>query len=281
MYNRFIHSFTIRLGAKPVNIEATTIKQLLQLQLLNKMNLITSGDDSSGTSDASGEDDFASILNSVLGGQVGGAASASAGGSDPLASLQALASMSSGSMQGLPLDIIKGSSYRPASFVPSALAQAQAKAQPYGRNGYAADPAAGKPSAYELLIRDASATFGVDPSLVKAVIHQESSFNPYAVSAAGAKGLMQLMDGTGEGFGVTDPFDPQQNVQAGTQFLAGLLHKYNGNEGVALAAYNAGPGRIDRLGIRTDAELADKLNLLPQETQQYVRRVLNLKEHYA
>jgi soluble lytic murein transglycosylase-like protein len=117
--------------------------------------------------------------------------------------------------------------------------------------------------------------------LVKAVIHSESSFNPYAVSSSGAKGLMQLMDGTGEGMGVTDPFDPAQNIEGGTRYLAGLLRKYNGNEGVALAAYNAGPGRVDRLGIRTDADLKEKLHLLPLETRQYVDKVLSRKQQYG
>lgn len=258
-----------------MNIEASTIKQLLQLQLMNKMSLITSGQD---TADTSSEDDFASILNSVLGQGEGNKASA-AGVSDPLTALQALSAMTGGSVSGLPLSMSGslGTAYRP----PIAAASTLKAALPNSRSGYVADPAAGKPTDYEPLIRQASAKFGVDPSLVKAVIHQESSFNPYAVSTAGAKGLMQLMDDTGEGFGVTDPFDPQQNVHAGTQFLAGLLRKYNGNEGVALAAYNAGPGRIDRLGIRTDADLADKLRLLPQETQQYVQRVLHLKNQYA
>ncbi|MDF2714668.1 MAG: lytic transglycosylase [Paenibacillus sp.] len=138
-----------------------------------------------------------------------------------------------------------------------------------------------KPSLYDPLVEEASDRHGVEASLVKAVIHSESSFNPYAVSSSGAKGLMQLMDGTGEGMGVTDPFDPAQNIEGGTRYLAGLLRKYNGNEGVALAAYNAGPGRVDRLGIRTDADLKEKLHLLPGETRQYVEKVLSRKQQYG
>ncbi|MBU7320151.1 lytic transglycosylase domain-containing protein [Paenibacillus sp. SM 69] len=140
--------------------------------------------------------------------------------------------------------------------------------------------ATAKPSAYEPLIQEASRRFGVEPSVVKAVIHAESSFNANAVSGAGAKGLMQLMDATGQGLGVDNPFDPAQNIHGGTRYLSNLISKYGGSLGTALAAYNAGPTRLDRLGIRNDQDLAEKLHLLPNETQQYVRKVLALKEHY-
>ncbi len=138
-----------------------------------------------------------------------------------------------------------------------------------------------KPSQFDVLIERASAKYGVDSSLIKAVIQSESSFNPYAVSHAGAKGLMQLMDATGQALGVTDPFDPEQNINAGTKYLAYLLDKYNGNEAVALAAYNAGPGRIDRLGIAGDADLRDKYDELPEETRRYVDKVLEARSHYS
>ncbi|WP_274363278.1 lytic transglycosylase domain-containing protein [Paenibacillus thermotolerans] len=130
------------------------------------------------------------------------------------------------------------------------------------------------------IIAAASGKFGVDPALVTAVVHAESGFRSDAVSSAGAKGLMQLMDGTARTLGVADSFNPVQNVNGGTRFLSFLLDKYNGNVGVALAAYNAGPGRVDRLGIRTDEELAAKLDTLPNETQHYVGKVLSLREHY-
>lgn len=133
---------------------------------------------------------------------------------------------------------------------------------------------------YQPLISNASAQYGVDESLIQAVIQAESDYNPNAVSHAGAKGLMQLMDQTAQGLGVADSFDPVQNVDGGTKFLSGLLRKYDGNVGVALAAYNAGPGRIDRLGISTDAELMQRLGELPQETQGYVTKVLGLRAAY-
>jgi soluble lytic murein transglycosylase-like protein len=136
------------------------------------------------------------------------------------------------------------------------------------------------PADYEDLIQDASRRNGVDSSLVKAVIQAESGFDSQAVSKAGAKGLMQLMDKTGQGLGVSNPFDPEQNIEGGTRFLSNLLQKYNGNEAVALAAYNAGPGRVDRLAIRNDAELENKLSQLPKETQKYISKVLGLKEQF-
>ncbi|MFS0727581.1 lytic transglycosylase domain-containing protein [Paenibacillus sp. 1P07SE] len=126
---------------------------------------------------------------------------------------------------------------------------------------------------YESLISEAAAKYGVDPSLVKAVIQTESGFRPDAVSSAGAKGLMQLMDGTARGLGVTDSLDPRQNIDGGTRYLAYLLGKYDGHLQVALAAYNAGPGRVDRLGIRTDSDLQAKQQTLPHETQRYVGKV--------
>ncbi|BBH21257.1 hypothetical protein Back11_26020 [Paenibacillus baekrokdamisoli] len=133
---------------------------------------------------------------------------------------------------------------------------------------------------YDTYINQAANKYGVDPTLIKAVIDTESSFNTNSVSSAGAKGLMQLMDGTARGLGVTNSFDPQQNIDGGTRFLSYLLRKYDGNVETALAAYNAGPGRVDRTGIQNDADLADKLQLLPKETQKYMGKVLHKQALY-
>lgn len=156
----------------------------------------------------------------------------------------------------------------------------QPATSPMPKKAFVAPMPYSKPTTFEPLIAQAGHQYGVETSLIKAVIQAESSFNAHAVSHAGAKGLMQLMDKTGQALGVTDPFDPEQNIRGGTQFLSDLLRKYDGNEAVALAAYNAGPGRVDRLGIRTDADLRQKLDQLPQETQHYVKRVLQYKNSY-
>jgi len=139
----------------------------------------------------------------------------------------------------------------------------------------------GDSAAYESLIMEAAAKYNVDPSLIKAVIHTESSFRADAESSSGAKGLMQLMDGTAQGLGVSDSFDPRQNIDGGTRYLSYLIRKYDGNENVALAAYNAGPGRVDRLGIRTENDLVNKRDQLPRETQGYIGKVADALRLYV
>lgn len=119
----------------------------------------------------------------------------------------------------------------------------------------------------EDVVSRASRRYGVEAGLIKAVIKAESNFNPRAVSPVGAQGLMQLMPATARGLGVTDSFDPEQNVMAGTKFLRDLLARYNGNVDKALAAYNWGPGNVDR-----------KPHLLPRETREYLVKV---KEYYS
>jgi soluble lytic murein transglycosylase-like protein len=116
--------------------------------------------------------------------------------------------------------------------------------------------------------------YGVDHNLVREVVRAESNFNPYAVSRAGAKGLMQLMDRTAKALHVRNVYDPEQNIAGGTKYLRALLNRYDGNVKVALAAYNAGPGRINRLGIDTDEELEAKYDQLPEETQRYVSKIM-------
>jgi soluble lytic murein transglycosylase-like protein len=128
--------------------------------------------------------------------------------------------------------------------------------------------AAGQNSAFEPLIQRAAARYGVDANLVRAVVKAESNFNPAAVSGAGAAGLMQLMPGTAASLGVKDVFDPEQNVEGGVRLLRQLLDRYKGNISYALAAYNAGPGAVDRYG-----------GVPPyRETQTYVPRVLGLMQ---
>lgn len=130
------------------------------------------------------------------------------------------------------------------------------------------------------IIQDKASQYQVDPALVMAVVHTESSFDPHAVSSAGAKGLMQLMDGTAAGLGVSNPFDPVENIDGGVRYLASLLNRYDGQTRTALAAYNAGPGRIDRLGIDGDAALNARYDQLPQETQNYINKVMAAYDYY-
>jgi soluble lytic murein transglycosylase-like protein len=113
--------------------------------------------------------------------------------------------------------------------------------------------------------------YGLDPRLIHAVISAESAYNPGAVSPKGAMGLMQLMPGTADRFGVDDPFDPLANLHGGARYLRWLMDKFN-NLQLALAAYNAGEGAVIRYG-----------NTIPpyEETRVYVSRVLNFYGSYG
>ena len=100
----------------------------------------------------------------------------------------------------------------------------------------------------EQMLREVSARYHVDPALIRAVIETESNWNSSAVSRKGALGLMQLVPGTAQQLGINNAFDPKQNLDGGVRYLRTLLERYNGDLDKALAAYNAGPGAVDRAG---------------------------------
>jgi soluble lytic murein transglycosylase-like protein len=132
-------------------------------------------------------------------------------------------------------------------------------------------PPGGEALPFQGLIESAARKYGVRPALLAAVVKQESNFNPAAKSGAGAKGLTQLMDATARGLGVTDAFDPAQSLDGGARFLGGLLKRFKGNESLALAAYNAGPGAVQKYG-----------GIPPyQETQRYVPKVLGYATQFG
>lgn len=135
------------------------------------------------------------------------------------------------------------------------------------QSGTATDHSSGSvssPQHLDAIFKQAADKYGVSESLLKAVAKAESGFNANAVSSAGAIGIMQLMPSTASSLGVTDPYDATQNIMGGAKLLSRLLKKYNGNTSLALAAYNAGSGNVD------------KYNGIPpfKETQNYVKKVL-------
>lgn len=117
---------------------------------------------------------------------------------------------------------------------------------------------------FEDLIEKHAAKNGLDPDFIKAIVKQESGFNPNATSKCGAMGLMQLMPATAKGLGVTDAYNPEENIMGGIKYFKSMLNKFNQDPELALAAYNAGPGAVQKYG-----------NIPPyRETQNYVKNIM-------
>jgi soluble lytic murein transglycosylase-like protein len=126
------------------------------------------------------------------------------------------------------------------------------------------------PAEYEQIISTCATKYGVNPCLIKAVIHAESGYNPNAVSRKGASGLMQLMPGTARSLKVSNSFDPQDNVEGGVKYLRFLLDTFRGDVSLAVAAYNAGLNKVAKYG-----------GIPPyNETRTYVNRVLSYMQSY-
>jgi soluble lytic murein transglycosylase-like protein len=126
------------------------------------------------------------------------------------------------------------------------------------------------PAEYDQIISTYATKYGVNPSLVKAVIHAESGYNPNAVSRKGASGLMQLMPGTARSLKVSNSFDPKDNVEGGVKYLRFLLDTFRGDVSLAVAAYNAGLNKVARYG-----------GIPPyNETRTYVNKVLSYMQSY-
>ena len=138
------------------------------------------------------------------------------------------------------------------------------------KNTASSVPYTGGEKAFEGLIKEASSKYNVDEDLIRSVIRQESGFNPNAVSVVGASGLMQLMPETAKDLGVQNIMDPKDNLMGGVKYLRQMLDRYDGNKTKALAAYNAGPGNVDKYG-----------GIPPfSETQHYVSNILAMYEGY-
>ncbi len=123
---------------------------------------------------------------------------------------------------------------------------------------------------FDRIVQEAGEKYGVESSLIRAVIQTESSGNPLAVSPAGAQGLMQLMPKTAAELGVRDSFDPAQNITGGTRYLRRLLDRYQGDRKLALAAYNWGMGNVE-----------NRLEAMPRETRKYILKVEDLYHRFS
>lgn len=253
----------------PMIIEPKTAKQLIEFQWMDSMNL----DKSSLNNMAQGKIDssvFAALLQQKM----------DQSGTTSISAEELLKTLAAISLPADQVDSLKkgAMSLNGASSLDSSGAKIEMPqvSEPKVRSGTPNTGAA----QYADIVQAASAKYGIPQSLINGIIDAESSFNPNAQSGAGAKGLMQLMDGTAAGLGVKNSFDPEQNINGGSSYIASMLIRFGGSQRLALAAYNAGPGTLQRLGIRTEEDLNAKFDQLPRETQKYIGRVESAQAKY-
>lgn len=251
-------------------LDIQSLKSLLEIQALQTLG---SAESSSTNPLTDNQSIFSDMINEILG-------EASTASNAKLSSLlgvgtenadyfNQLTHTSESSLESL---LYKGSN---AVFIPESVKKALANS--YGTtklDSFVSDDVIGSTAyanslagadQYTAIIEKASATYGVPAKLIAAVIKQESNFNPSVVSHAGAQGLMQLMPQTAQYLGVTNAFDPEQNIMAGAKYLRQMLDKFNNDPTLALAAYNAGASRVTKYG-----------GIPPfKETQNYVKKVMN------
>lgn len=164
-----------------------------------------------------------------------------------------------------------GSGINPSSNLTFQQLMATYSGQPAGNvPGPSRTPYTGSETEFASIVKDASGKYGVDEDLIRAVIRQESGFNPNAESCCGAMGMMQLMPETAKDLGVSNAWDPRENIMGGVKYLKSLLDRFDGNMTKALAGYNAGPGAVEKHG-----------GVPPfPETQNYVSSILGMYEDY-
>jgi soluble lytic murein transglycosylase-like protein len=183
--------------------------------------------------------------------------------STPSGSFAATLASASGSTGGYPTSTANLASA-------SQVADPRLTSAGYAPAGATVSTGSGGAGAYDQLIEQAAGRYGLDPAILHGLIQQESGFNPSSHSSAGALGLTQLMPGTAASLGVSNPLDPAQSIDGGARYLSRLLGQFGGNTVDALAAYNAGPGAVQRYG-----------GVPPYaETQSYVSKVLGYAAAY-